>query len=83
MQATLGDVAINMSCCAAVVVLCANPASKQHYATSNGIYHISQGIKDNMNYRPFVILAFNAVCNFCHDHPSFVLSMPFNSLIKW
>jgi flagellar motor protein MotB len=70
MRATAGDVAIQMSCCAAVVVLCANPASKQYPAKNNGIFQISQGIKDNMNYRPFVVLAFNAVCNFCHDHPT-------------
>ena len=70
MKATAGDVAIQMSCCAATVVLCANPASKQYPAKTNGIFYISQGIKDNLNYGPFVILAFNAVCNFCHDHAS-------------
>jgi len=69
MRATAGDVAIQMSCCAACVVICANPASKQYPAKTNGIFQISQGIKDNINYAPFVILAFNAVCNFCHDHP--------------
>jgi len=69
MKETAGDVAIQMSCCAATVVLCANPSSKQYPAKTNGIYYISQGIKDNLNYGPFVILAFNAVCNFCHDHP--------------
>merc|ERR1719319_1178755 len=68
MQDTAGDVAIQMSTCAAVVVVCANPASKQYPAKVNGIYQISQGITANLNYQPFVVLAFNAVCNFCHDH---------------
>ena len=68
MKATSDDVAIQMSCCAAIVVICANPASKQYPAKTNGIYYISQGIKTNINYQPFVVLAFNATCNFCHDH---------------
>jgi len=68
MQDTAGDVAIQMSTCAAVVVVCANPASKQYPAKVNGIYQISAGITANLNYQPFVVLAFNAVCNFCHDH---------------
>ncbi|ETO04609.1 hypothetical protein RFI_32788, partial [Reticulomyxa filosa] len=70
MHATQGDVAIQMSCCAACVVLCAHPACKQYAATANGVFYLSQGIQDHISYRPFVILAFNAVCNFCHDHPS-------------
>ena len=68
MQDTAGDVAIQMSTCAAVVVICANPASKQYPAKINGIYQIAAGIQSNLNYQPFVVLAFNAVCNFCHDH---------------
>lgn len=68
MQDTAGDVAIQMSTCAAVVVVCANPASKQYPAKVNGIYQIAAGIQYNMNYQPFVVLAFNAVCNFFHDH---------------
>merc|ERR1712232_1069212 len=46
----------------------ANPASKQYPAKVNGIYQIAAGIQSNLNYQPFVVLAFNAVCNFCHDH---------------
>ena len=61
---TAGDLAIQMSTCAAVVVICANPASKQYHAKVNGIYQISAGIQSNLNYQPFVVLAFNAVCNF-------------------
>jgi len=68
MQDTAGDVAIQMNTCAAVVVICANPASKQYPAKVNGIYQIAAGIQSNLNYQPFVVLAFNAVCNFCHDH---------------
>lgn len=68
MQDTAGDVAIQMSTCAAVVVICANPASKQFPAKVNGIFQISVSLKQNMKYQPFVVLAFNAVCNFCHDH---------------
>lgn len=68
MQDTAGDVAIQMSTCAAVVVICANPAAKQYPAKVNGIYQISAAIANNIKYQPFVVLAFNAVCNFCHDH---------------
>ena len=68
MQDTAGDVAIQMSTCAAIVVICANPASKQYPAKVNGIYQISAAIATNIKYQPFVVLAFNAVCNFCHDH---------------
>ena len=49
MQDTAGDVAIQMSTCAAVVVICANPASKQYPAKVNGIYQISAGIQSNLN----------------------------------
>mmetsp|Transcript_45491 Transcript_45491/g.75563 ORF Transcript_45491/g.75563 Transcript_45491/m.75563 type:complete len:758 (+) Transcript_45491:90-2363(+) len=68
MADTAGDVAIQMSTCAAVVVICANPAAKQFPAKVNGIYQIAAGIQSNLSYQPFVVLAFNAVCNFCHDH---------------
>jgi len=68
MQDTAGDVAIQMSTCAAIVVICANPASKQYPAKVNGVYQISASLQSNMNYQPFVVLAFNGVCNFCHDH---------------
>merc|ERR1719242_2845688 len=49
MQDTAGDVAIQMSTCAAVVVICANPASKQYPAKVNGIYQIAAGIQSNLN----------------------------------
>jgi len=68
MSDTAGDVAIQMSTCAAVVVVCANPAAKQYPAKINGVFHISAAIASNRKYQPFVVLAFNAVCNFCHDH---------------
>ncbi|ETO34318.1 hypothetical protein RFI_02776 [Reticulomyxa filosa] len=60
-HATQGDVAIQMSCCAACVILCAHPARKQYAATVNGVLYLYQGIQGHISYCPFVILAFNAV----------------------
>merc|ERR1719361_2743793 len=68
MQDTANDVAIQMSTCAAIVVICANVASKQYPAKVNGIFQVAAAIGTNLKYQPFVVLAFNAVCNFCHDH---------------
>ncbi|ETO04495.1 hypothetical protein RFI_32902, partial [Reticulomyxa filosa] len=32
--------------------------------TANGVFYLYQGIQVHISYRPFVILAFNALCNF-------------------
>jgi len=65
----MDNVNLQKGLCTHLIVVCSNPASKQHPAQKNGFSHISRQIAKYLQDKDFCIYACNAVCNVCHDNP--------------
>lgn len=58
------DVAVSMSCCKAIQILCESPAAQQYPAEKAAVFYLTTAIRNSFRNPIFCYTAFNCICNF-------------------
>eukprot|EP01083_Nonionella_stella_P072931 196860_1 len=78
------DVAVSMSCCKVIQILCESRVAFKYPAEPVGVFYLSTAIRNSFRNPIFCYTAFNSICNFTHNndaHRDYVINDAYNNKI--
>jgi len=75
------DVAVSMSCCKVIQILCESPNAYKYPAEKPGVFYLTTAIRNSFRNPIFCYTAFNCVCNFTHNndrHREYIIDDEYN-----
>eukprot|EP00485_Elphidium_margaritaceum_P012424 CAMPEP_0202687288 /NCGR_PEP_ID=MMETSP1385-20130828/2985_1 /ASSEMBLY_ACC=CAM_ASM_000861 /TAXON_ID=933848 /ORGANISM="Elphidium margaritaceum" /LENGTH=830 /DNA_ID=CAMNT_0049342055 /DNA_START=33 /DNA_END=2525 /DNA_ORIENTATION=- len=62
------DIAVSMSCCRAIQLVCESPSAPQYPVEKAAVFYLSTAMRNSFGNPIFCYTAFNCVCNFTHNN---------------
>ena len=78
------DVAVSMSCCKVIQILCESNVAYKYPAEKHAVFYLCTAIRNSFRNPIFCYTAFNCVCNFTHNndqHREYIINDEYNSKI--
>ena len=78
------DVAVSMSCCKVIQILCESPVAYKYPCEKSAVFYLTTAIRNSFRNPIFCYTAFNCICNFTHNndiHREYVISDKYNNKV--
>ena len=78
------DVAVSMSCCKVIQILCESPVAYKYPSEKQAVFYLTTAIRNSFRNPIFCYTAFNCICNFTHNnekHRNYVITDKYNNKV--